>query len=457
MNSLGILAFGYGGIVIGALRHHGFVPWDSDVDFLVSKQSTKDFVHAVKRKAPLLAQEWGISVCKVSDLFYHWTSLPQIVNTALLVNNDGSDSSHFSIPKCPKGNTSTEVVPSVEISFTDLSTHKRVKTCSYPRDLRMMFTEGGVPFWTCDKLITKWTYEMRKCVTGWNQPTRDDQSCGKQIFAIPLSNRNNTNSSSVLATQSITTVANYSFAERYEQWKKLIDKSDLNPDGLTPDGRLFAKTDTKKDCTKLFPIYNFADVEETHTTVVDVHGRRSSTSGAIISRYARSIVRTIPLDDWACYSWKSDRLIPEEARMNTTAATTLFLSDDVFNVTGTFTRQLTRNYTLVVSERHRVLLDYYPPPTQHKEQNQTALRNLTKEEEKEEEEGVFCELHITTRFTHDDALWAKVMGYNCYKKIKDGKNVGSQQQSQYKWCHVRGDNRRRWTRIKDLELHGQYY
>jgi len=315
-----IVAIAHGGIVLGALRHHGFVPWDSDIDFHIDRSNIKRFDDAVKSDSAYLGRE-GIGV--------HKTGYMRIWTMSKLKPSNQKEIK--------------EVVPMIELLFNGIA----VK-CPEPRVLRQLYTEGEVPFWTCDKEIQKWTKVTGTniCNAAWNQPNRDDRMCGKHMF------------------QNHTTIP--SKDEIRNQLKILREQTELNPEGMS------------RKCQPMEAYYNFVD-HESNRGIDDPH---------MISK-TNIINQLIRKRKWTCFNQNFTKLewIPSELQ---------------FAVRNESSSVIKRNHT-VISVRHSIVL-----------------------------EPKVCELHVTTRKTEDNTVWAKVMGLFC--------------PIQHEWCRVDGE-RRHWTQL----------
>ena len=48
----GIQYYLYGGSAIGAVRHKGFIPWDDDIDIIMSHDNYQRFMSVAREKLP---------------------------------------------------------------------------------------------------------------------------------------------------------------------------------------------------------------------------------------------------------------------------------------------------------------------------------------------------------------------------------------------------------------------
>lgn len=225
-----------GGLIIGTMRHHGMVPWDGDVDIGVAKGDQAALEKAVSEDSAFLTRH------SIVTLPFRKSPLHR-----------GHDGMFFmtSASQHPETHVYGHPVPVVEVYLVPSEGgHWMPKYCNHPPRMRLLFNQGGVAFWTCQKMIdAKYRIvasgyasatgggtslrppelllnEKSGCKAAWNHPSLNDVLNGSHLNATGLRDG------------SIPKI-----------WKTLINKTPQNPNGMW------------MPCAAFRPFYNFASQE----------------------------------------------------------------------------------------------------------------------------------------------------------------------------------------------------
>lgn len=80
-----------GGSVVGAYLYHGCLPWDDDIDLMMTRENYNHFLEAVQSELPI-----GFSVHNYQLSQEYWSTFTKIVNdNTTVVQNDGTVSGVF--------------------------------------------------------------------------------------------------------------------------------------------------------------------------------------------------------------------------------------------------------------------------------------------------------------------------------------------------------------------------
>jgi hypothetical protein len=215
----------HGGQVLGSLRHHGFVPWDSDVDLKISDEEWPKYQSALEVERPLLEAR-GLLVVKNSVWTIRSSAPPSTTDQPPVVG--------------PAWTSLGNPVPMVELWAANLSKYCGGNGIAPPREV--LYGQGGVPFWTCHGEIQKWTETLAKggprgngdnCDASWNHPTLNGDLRGNHLFDFARSE-------------------DPTDAEIEARWKGLLERNNkANPNKFGELNGMF------EWCHNLHPFYNF--------------------------------------------------------------------------------------------------------------------------------------------------------------------------------------------------------
>jgi len=182
-----------GGLIIGTMRHHGMVPWDGDVDIGVAKGDQAALEKAVSEDSAFLTRH------SIVTLPFRKSPLHR-----------GHDGMFFmtSASQHPETHVYGHPVPVVEVYLVPSEGgHWMPKYCNHPPRMRLLFNQGGVAFWTCQKMIdAKYRIvasgyasatgggtslrppelllnEKSGCKAAWNHPSLNDVLNGSHLNA----------------------------------------------------------------------------------------------------------------------------------------------------------------------------------------------------------------------------------------------------------------------------------
>lgn len=254
-----------GGLIIGTMRHHGQVPWDGDVDIFVAEEDLDALEKAVSEDSAFLTR-------------HNIVTMP-FSKSPIHTGHKGGMFFMTSTSQHPETYVYGHPVPVVEIKIIPsegglLTGHWMPKYCNHPPRMRLLFNQGGVAFWTCQKLIG-WgasivesgyasatggetspplLNEKSGCNAAWNHPSLNDVMNGSHLNATGLRDG------------SIPKI-----------WKTLIDKTPLNPYGMW------------MPCAALRPFYNFASGGRASLYLKDGDGDGDGDEAAQVPFFPRAI------------------------------------------------------------------------------------------------------------------------------------------------------------------------